>query len=295
MCAVDIIIMGLLIRAGVKCWEIGAAINWLRTRGDVYRAVVLACDRTDATVLDALALKSGGDFLPFGFKDLRLRRFADSPSRSRCGRLARRFSGCFQRFLFPLPHLNWIAGVTCLSSVTLGISTNGDVFAVGPTTSAWLMVALSVLLLTCVLLAIEAIFSLTILGGYAVPFQKLDPHRSAGRSARLLELKTFVRVCANVVVASTTAVFVSASLLGSFAGLPRMTRVTVLSFTDHLVGSVYFVITTFATVGYGDIHPKRIEGQILTIGITLATFVVVALLLAVVTIAISAGDTDGRV
>jgi hypothetical protein len=290
MCRVDIIVIGLLACAVLKCWEILAAINWLRRRGDRYRSLVASGRQAPS---DTTAWLCSAAAISCLLASKICVCVASRPLRAAVGEgAARRLAAGFQRLLFPLPRLNLVAATTCLIAATVETTSGGRAFVLSPMTPARLMVALSVLLLACViLLAVEAIFSLTILGGYAVPFQKLHAERSAGRSVRLLELKTFGRVCVNVVVASTTWVFVSASLLGSFVGLGRLAHVTVSRLTDQLVGSVYFVVTTFATVGYGDIHPDRVEGQVLASTIIVATFVVAALRLAVVTIAISSSGS----
>jgi len=90
-------------------------------------------------------------------------------------------------------------------------------------------------------------------------------------------------------VAAIGAAFVAGSSMAAFRGFATAGP-GAGSALHRLLDAVYFVTTTFATVGYGDIVPVTAAGKVLAVGIEASAFllVVVALFIA------SVSSTDNR-
>jgi hypothetical protein len=160
--------------------------------------------------------------------------------------------------------------------------------SVSISTDAWLAYAVLVVLLACGAgLVVESIYANALFGGYGRRFRFARAGHTRG-SGVLAELWTLLACAGKIGVAAIGAAFVAGSSMGAFRGFATA-RPGVGSALGRLLDAVYFVTTTFATVGYGDIVPVTAAGKVLTVGIVTSAFllVVVALFIASVTSALS--------
>jgi len=258
----------------LKVTGIWHAIHWLGKRGKDYRASIppKACveDRYEA------AERSGGGFFPFGLRDYKLRRYVTRLQSNK------RYLGTplyfFQAMLYRFERLNFIAGAFTVIAISLMPVARLNLLIPAAVTRILLYVLTLSLLATNVLLSVEAIFSYATLGGYAGPFHML----STTSDSLLLELKVLVERVVASIWSGTVAAYVG------HAGFQALVGKTILPFqagglwraVSLLWQSMYFATTTFVTVGYGDISPANTWGQVVSFGIELQSFAVIAIVLA---------------
>lgn len=275
----DVVAAALLFAAAVKLWSIASAIHWISARGDAYRDGVRALraqsGAPSASDYEHLRLSLGSDYLPLGFKDMKLRRWRDNATGAWRPRLLRAVV-----FAFFLPRLTLFVGVY-VAVVAYVTSAHVDLTVASTQTVHVLCFLVAMTLLACALLmALEALWSYTTIGEYAGAFHGYALGASgAGRTLRA-ELGVLARCLAILVTAASSAVFVATTAWNEFTGVAHRAA-GVPDFIDRAMHAVYFVSTTLSTVGYGDIHPQTALGRGLTVTIELGGFAFVALVLSV--------------
>ena len=118
-----------------------------------------------------------------------------------------------------------------------------------------LSVAALALLLTPIAMIIEAIIGYAVLGDYPGIFHRLG-------NDQLRNLRLIMNWFLAFLFAGTAATITANELFSGFCcGIPHIQE----DVGTCLISSVYYVTTTFATVGYGDIVPANGFGQLVAI------------------------------
>ena len=151
--------------------------------------------------------------------------------------------------------------------------------------NSWLLYMLVVVVLaTNTLLSVEAVCCYAIFGNYAMSFHMLSPENPAWGSGDrlLLELKVIVAKVITTLYCGTVAAFVTRALFNGFQGntLPAVSHVSLGATFNALFQMAYFTTTTFVTVGFGDITPANICGQLVTLLIEIQAFSIIGVVLA---------------
>jgi Ion channel len=274
----------------LKTVSIVNAIRWLSRRGEDYRLGITAkrvelAKRGKTLTAEhhmLIAEETEGDFFPFGYKDMRLRHTQS--------RLVLLFHGILGR----LERLTAVSALFAVVGLLLAMS-HPSLLVISRSTYVWLLYTLLIGLLVCALLiAIEASYSYATLKGYAEPFHMKKPRAETDGARLLLELRFIVFAAIVTAIAATAGVFVVSVGLHGFDGIPQVTAGNadqVAVALDRLLDSLYFVISTFATVGYGDIHAADAAARALVVILETCFFLLVGLSLLTLTLA-SRGEPD---
>ena len=266
----------------LKIVSILQAIRWIRKNGEAYISILHNNPPTSATDYYCAMEKANGTWFPFGVKDFRLRKFIlhchteKSFWKKYCGLLAFLFQTTMYRFQI-------FAGI--VGSYAIGISylSNKSIFL--SDSLIYLLYALTIIVLgTNALLSIEAVCCYAIFRNYAMSFHMFSLEKKFwGSGDRFLtELKIVGAKIIITLYCGTVAAFVAFALLDGFDGnsLPDDPIVCFSHLMNSIFQMAYFTTTTFVTVGFGDITPKNIFGQIVALLIEIQAFSIVALVLA---------------
>jgi len=152
-------------------------------------------------------------------------------------------------------------------------------------TGAWLGYAiLMVLLAVSAGLVVESIYANALFGGYGRRFRSSSPR--AHRTQVLVELWSLLACAEKIAVSAIGAAFVAGSAMRAFRGFAAA-GVGIAGSLHRLLDAIYFVTTTFATVGYGDIVPVTTPGKLLAVGIEISVFLLVVIGLFMVSVSVA--------
>jgi hypothetical protein len=281
-----IIITGILLTSAIlKLTAILNAIRWLLNHGRNYRDKYLNKQLPSTRAQYYRALKRcQGKFFPFGFKDFELHRYIEKTGRYRglqhiCLPLARLSQAVLLRF----NRLTLVATIYLLiSSDLIGIKWF-DWPLTGEQHLDVSIILVLIILITNIFLSVEAIHSYAILGSYAISFHLLSPERDrwSGGTLILVELKVFVQRVVSTICAGSIACYVTHLQFRVLTGsIVEPTAFDLLNRLKILLQCIYFTVTTFATVGYGDIQPKNGLGQLVAFLIIAQSFALVIIVFA---------------
>jgi hypothetical protein len=223
------------------------------------------------------AKESRADYLLAGRKDYLLRNFYLTNRHKTFVEIARFVHCCF----FRGSHL--IGQAALLGSFYFSTQQPGFLPSWARTLGAFVLAFGPVVLL--IALSLEAMASYVVLGSYAHGFEDQLIIRESDYTRQLINLSERLVGCA---LSTTSLVFIAQSVNTStswFNKLPNPSEpiysssASFVEYCDLLLGSAYFSIVTFFTVGYGDVHPTGNVGRSASMFIQLlgfATLVVLA-------------------
>jgi len=221
-------------------------------------------------------------FFPFGFKDYRLqaeiKRLKSFPIFS-LNYFLYWLELIFQSLFYRFHRLTYI----CLTNIFIvvvfdKIHINCLFFDQIPL-FYFVLLPLSVMLfIVNMLISIEAAFSYGVFKNYAVRFHQ-QSRASWGDSLLLTELKVIIGMGISTVLASGVIVFVCALYHNSFPNISLPHAPVLLDFLRVFIASYYFAVTTLLTVGFGDIYPKGIIGEVVTLLIMLQSFALISIVI----------------
>lgn len=264
----DLITMVFLLVLLLKLISIANAIRWLKVQGSTYIMEFNGRPPQNPGEFYNLFDKLHGDFFLFGFKDYRLRRYLNKIRRnsSKWNPIVALVS-LFQSLLYRFERLTLITSLYLFLAVPFA---KANLFhqVLGQRYTFMALIALAfVLLFGNLVLSVEAVYSYGILGNYAVSFHMLSPTKDkwAGGSSFLLELRVLIGQLITTLVAGATAFYVARGLYGAIEGnIVAFDPLLPLSWVQTYFQCFYFALTTLLTIGYGDIKPATILGQITT-------------------------------
>lgn len=246
----------------LKITSILHAISWMIKYGATYRNCCLISKPSKQHDFFMLFDKYHAGFFPFGLKDFKLRRALLNASVWNEG-----FLGFFQRWFFTFQGLTFFATVFELAGAMI-ITQLPDSHS--KQMCGWLLYSFIFLQVICqLLLMLEALVSYSIMGSYAALFH-MQPLKScltnSGRN-RLAELKFFLKMTALSVLVSANAVFVTHCSFDSFSDpiKEHYISITSSSAVETYFNAIYFTVTTFLTVGYGDFHAFDFPGRLISL------------------------------
>lgn len=274
----ELLTLILIAVALLKIVSVTQAIGWLWSRGKDYAdRLRRSPPRKESDYYDALD-ESGGRHFPFGVKDYRLRNYIALGGKAwGLRRVTPWIASVFQATVYRFERFAFLVGLWAVITVSVG---HHALWFTSSATHNLLLYALTTIVLgTNSLLSAEAVFSYTILGGYATPFHMLLP-RNGNRL--LLELRVVTGKIVTTIFSGAVAAYVA---YAAFAGLEGRALVTtptasVLDTVGAFLQMVYWATTTFATVGYGDISPANGYGQLVAFLIEVQAFAVLGIVFA---------------
>lgn len=262
----------------LKLLAICNAIRWLGSDGRLYRELVEKQHPTSQDGYDKAIEECNGKKSPFGIKDYRLRKFSKRVDGYKALTYLARF---YQAWLF---RFNRLIGVTSIYLfITSWLIPTKQVAGSSCTNcySSYLYWLAVISLGANFLLSIEALYSYAILGSYAVSYHMQAP-KEKGLSN---ELELFVFRVFTTILAGATAVHVAYIKCNAISG--KITSYQLSGSASNLWNCViiylqcaYFTVTTFTTVGYGDILPENGAGQLLAFFVEIQSVSLIAIVFA---------------
>jgi hypothetical protein len=244
-----------------------------------------------------------GTFLPYGAMDFRLTRREEFYHarlrhcwRRMCGtalhtrivalpnlirllmtRAATRF---FRLVLFRVTRLSLISAVYIVVLSFLGINR-----IPGGAAHIWLLL----LMATAILVAwgLECAVGYASFGDYLAVFRNEIPLRVSPAKRTLVGLHHLIRLAATNVTLGALSVMAIDQAYGlklPFTNLlPPVpdTPVSLTALIEQFVNCTYFCLTTFTTLGYGDIHPAGLEGRMVSMMIQLQAITLIVLVFSI--------------
>jgi hypothetical protein len=276
----------------LKLTAIYNAIFWISKKGSSYRAYINNYPPHNQNDYFRAFKKSGGKFVPFGVKDFELHelyseKFASqrrgSRDKSQLDKQSIRdlFSPVlqfslkiFKDFLFRAHHLTFISGIYLFVSIALDKLSQNNILE----QKDWLLFFLSLtMFISNTFLSVESIYARAILGNYARNFHLLENNNSL----LMQEIKIFVGMFITTILSGTFMCYVSYVLYDSFSGKIAIYEASnPLSWFQILFECFYFTMTTFFTVGYGDISPNNWLGQLIAIFLMIQSFLLIIVVFA---------------
>jgi voltage-gated potassium channel Kch len=269
-----LLVLGLLLLTmwTLKIYVITRAVLWLGRNGTGYgermrkESALVHSSAIRQTIYRLLDSYQDTRFLPFGLNDYRLRRLREASHITIV-----RWAAVLCRCIF---NGNYLAVFTFLwlftASVHHGVSTSGKL------TLYFVMVLAVVPLFAVFMLYIELITAYAKLRSYAYAFQMRQP----SDNKYFDELRVIIGLLMRAVLAGSTAVYVSTVFLCSFEGQALTHPTNIGQHATLFVQSIYFSVVTIATVGYGDIAPANLWGQLIALSIILLGFALITFVLA---------------
>ena len=245
----------------LKTLQFLQSILWLYDTADPIKHLIE--NHYNSSYLNDFCDKNKGNFFPFGYKDYLIQKkinHLNNPTKI----ILRIFKYLFryQRLLPITCFYTLILSLFVLDRIEYSIISI-DIFGL---TSLFLMLTL---VLLNILMIIEAITAYSLFGSYAAFFHaKKEP-----KSYVFSEVSLFFKRLASVILSSTTLCYVGQRFFKTFSiGLDNRGSV--------LFDSFYFTITTFFTIGYGDITPENILGKAIALLIMIQGFMLIVIVFA---------------
>ena len=286
----EIVTLILLAVVLLKIVSIVQAIRWLGCSGHEYAKLRSHSPPGSEEDYFVAFERSSGKHFPFGVKDYLLRRYISDGSKSTGIRHAAAcVASIFQKSLYRFERLTLIVGFWAVVMVTVQYNTYWLKSIVSH--NALLYILTSAVLATNILLSVEAVFSYAILGGYATPFHMLGSPRS---TRLLLELGVVIGKIVTTIFSGAVTAYV---VYLAFDGLQGATLdvpppANAMKAIVLFLQMVYWVTTTFSTVGYGDITPSNGYGQLVAFLIEVQAFAVLGIVFASLFTAKDAGSVS---
>ena len=264
---------GLLLVVLLKAIAVVNAIRWLHSRGPAFAAAVAA--EPPETVVDQELLydRFEAGFFPFGVKDYRVRRMArqmQGPRQLLVGLPLR----VFQSTLF---NLALLAALACAYLVALASAPPVPFLLPGPVhDTVALALALS-LIVTTILIAVEAVYSYAVIGSYGQGFHELRPQRRRPERALVREFQVFVGALLAAHLAGLGAMYLISHRFGGYAKVAVSTP-DLAGVSRQALDCSYYTLATF--VGAGDPEPLTAVGKLASGMVVLQGLAFVVLVLA---------------
>lgn len=262
------------------------AILWIRKHGETYRKELEKKPELTKSDNYKLFADCSGKFIPFGVKDFRLRQCAERTEKKTIKTYA---AWVFQKVFF---RLNRLIALTSVYLFLAASSTYLDRFIFFKEWHDWLLYPLAVVVLIINFLPfIEAIYSYAILGSYAVSF-----HMQTSDVTLLSELRVFIWKVVATVGSGATAFYVAYIKYGALRG--DVGSIYKFNSSDwynslRIYGQcVYLTVTTFATVGYGDIVPQYGKGQLIAFLVEAQSFFLIIVVFSALTTSLGGQKTQ---
>jgi len=292
----DLLTALLLLCILLKCLAIKNAIRWLNSHGREYAkgmgSLFAERQREGRSVEPEDFYRafenSEGAFFPYGVKDFKLRRRIESPENSKgfknvLGRVLK----VYRITLFNYPGLSLLmTGYLCVS---VGVRKALECrFVLGQDWHyALIFITALALLMMNILIEVEAAFGYATLGSYARYFHMLEPEKwpLTGGSRLILEMQTMLGIAVIIIFTGAGASFTSYALFRGFEGgnLPAEFSHALTDAIQIFLQFVYFALTTFTTVGYGDIYAAYSSGQLVASLMIVQGFGLLTILLSIIT------------
>jgi hypothetical protein len=270
---VEIMTLCLLMAGLLKIASMAQAIRWMMRAPEPYIEWRRKNPTPSAEQWWAALESNGGRSFPFGIKDYQLRRYiALSNSSHGVRRAVGRVTLLLSLYLYRFHRLNVIA----FGWAAIAIWIKAWLLWSPLTHEALLFVMTIVLLIGNVVMSAEAIVSHAVMRGYGTAFHML-PHRS--KPPLLVELGTLSLALAMSIMSGAAAAYVGCIAFNALSGpaLIAPPVATVSAAGGLLLQCVYWVTTTLATVGYGDIVPHNGYGQLVAFVLETQAFALVGL------------------
>lgn len=232
------------------------AIWWLRTNGVIYHN---SLQHIPSSALTGLRLREildtcgGARVFPWGVLEYKLQ------GRNSLWRF-------FGRRIYRLPTLPLLAIMTYML-----VGFNGDKCS----HIAWSVVA-TIYQICIILSALEAIYSYIAIGGYRRYYQvgiRLSDSGKPNTKDDMYELDVILPLGLSAISINVLAVMVAHIAWSAFTS--SQIQLDPSHHWSLLIQSIYFVITTMSTVGYGDVGPRTLWGQVITILIHLQSLALI--------------------
>lgn len=275
----ELITILLLALFGLKFCGTTGAIRWMRKHGQAYMSDVKVYEPASKCEYYELFEKHSGGFFPFGLKDYKLRRFAEntrtySDSEMRFQPLA----DTLYKVLYWFPLLSLIAYVYVALSAILLHKYHPDFFLINHSHCCLIFGLVLLILADNIMISVEAVHSFAILGSYAVNLhlyaigsRALSPGETLLLELRVFMFQVFMAVGTGAVACYFTYICLSGYNLPAYAHN---------NWLMSLIECSYFSMTTFFTVGFGDITPANIPGQVIAMMIMFQSFSLVVFVFA---------------
>lgn len=296
----------ILLNFVIKTLAVVQSMCWLNTYGNQFRdkhgAAILKGKISDQTLWNFYS-DTNGAYILFGIRDHLVHRFLNfllGVSSTLWSRgtvekiasvaiyLARLLISIWKSIFFRYLSLSVVSFVY-LSTVSILIALDSSLLV---SYSLYyikhLLYLISAVALFCnVLLAVETIFCYSTLRSYAILFHHLRTSKSElGKGNELLlELRSIFMKVGAYITHATISCFICILLFKGYGGanIELLQKITPAwrMLARTFLASLYYVITTMATIGYGDIVPSNGYGQVITILIELQTVLVVTVIFAI--------------
>lgn len=286
----ELLFSALLIIIWVKNLAILSAIKWIAREGKNhvdYLDHTLPGKKVDKDTYYKSFEKHHGDFFPFGVKDFRLRKFIQTLKNADniLGRIGALLLTVFQKALFQYYVLaNGVVLLIFALYVTdlAPPGMTGIEFLGTPLSTLLIALTLVSIIVMNILIEVEVCVGHIILDDYAKYFHMLCPTHTpfAASSSILLGTQVILAIGGTILFTNAGHVFFSYLAFDAFSGnllppYPLYDRLLIP------IQCLYYTLTTLTTVGYGDIKPANIIGQLVSIGIQLQGLGLLTFILAI--------------
>lgn len=253
----------ILVSASIKAWNLSMTLRLvaLPSRWEMRQLERLAREVEAGVNEPSIRIHAGG---VFGYRDWKMSEFVNSRQRPE----VKLFCRVLSEALFSYPGL--VLG-TSLLAVTVLMWPKVVDFGRFPFSRTSYPQALFGLLMFLILQGLLS--AVLVRSSYAT--YRIPKRQTGSGSRRAHELNAFLRALAMLWIVSVVATLAGSSWFDDFWGMPR----TKVSWTS-VVDSVYFVCSTFSTVGFGDIHANGTASRGFVALVEASVFVLVAVLLA---------------
>jgi hypothetical protein len=238
----------------LKWWITLGGLMWLKRWGRLYKRTLQGYSSsklTGKTIREIVGRCEGNSARPWGVLDYLL-----------CQKS--RLSQTFARWIFRVPIMCGAAAMIYLAFYSVNRK---------PWTAAiWTTVAI-VYQIEIILIALEGICAYLAIGSYQKYYHlgiRLPDKETLDTRDEMSELNIFLPLFFCVVVVDGLAFLAAQSGLDAFK-----TELHVTNLIPQMFQAAYFVSTTMATVGYGDIIPKSTVGQIIAMLMHVQSFLLI--------------------
>jgi len=269
----DIITIILLIILLLKTLSILNGIKWVKIHGPTYRLDLKKVKPKTNFGFYRLFETHNGNIFPFGLKDYILYEYYEK-IKDRKG-IYHPYTisiYVFRSWLYRFLRFTLVVFVYIL--IAFPFNKN---FIFCEQIHVYLILTLSIILiLDNILLSIETTYSFVNLGGYAYHYH-MKPSRD-----RISELKVIIHRLLGTIGAGTIAFYVSYIYFNALEGKiwSYDQASTIITNAAIYFQCTYFTVTTLLTIGYGDIIPSNLIGQVITFMLEIQSFALLIIVLS---------------